>query len=117
MRLLSDQARAKPVREAVPWPLVTMPARKVKGTATVLLRAGTYYLAETIELGASDSGLTIASYQDERVIVSGGVPAAVSAHASSYAMSAPIETPKSAKRPPRRWMCGCSFRSSTARMT
>ena len=49
-------------------------ARKVKGAATVLLRAGTYHLAETIELGAADSGLTISSYQDERVIVSGGVP-------------------------------------------
>lgn len=41
--------------------------------ATIALRAGTFYLNETIELDARDSGLTIGAYQAEEVIVSGGV--------------------------------------------
>ena len=36
------------------------------------LRAGTFYLKETLELGPEDSGLTITAYQDEKVTVSGG---------------------------------------------
>ena len=40
----------------------------------ILLRAGTYYLTSTIELGPKDSGLRIANYPDEEAIVSGGFP-------------------------------------------
>lgn len=36
------------------------------------LRAGAYYLNETLRLGAEDSLLTIRSYLDEKVVVSGG---------------------------------------------
>ena len=44
--------------------------------ATVLLRAGTYYLAPggTLELTAADSGLTIQNYEGEAAWLSGGVP-------------------------------------------
>ena len=42
--------------------------------ATIVLRAGTFYLHETIQLGAADSGLTLQSYQDEVVWISGAKP-------------------------------------------
>ena len=38
----------------------------------VYLRAGTFYLSETVKLGPEDSGLTITAYQDEKVTISGG---------------------------------------------
>ena len=38
----------------------------------VYLRAGTYFLWETINLGPSDSNLVISSYQEEKAIISGG---------------------------------------------
>ncbi len=42
--------------------------------ATIALRGGTYYLNQTIELDARDSGLTIAAHEGEVPVVSGGVP-------------------------------------------
>ncbi len=42
--------------------------------ATVVLRAGTYWLGETLILTPADSGLTLRSYLGEDVIISGGVP-------------------------------------------
>jgi hypothetical protein len=42
--------------------------------ATVLLRGGTYYLDETLFLGAADAQLTFAAFPGEQVTLSGGVP-------------------------------------------
>ena len=39
----------------------------------IQLRAGSYHLAETVVLGAADSGLTITAYQNEAVEISGGI--------------------------------------------
>ena len=47
---------------------------KIGHGGTVLLRAGTYYLRDTIVLTPADSGLTIQNYNGEHAIVSGGVP-------------------------------------------
>ena len=47
-------------------------ARKATGASTIQLLKGTYYLGETLELDERDSGLTIAAYQGEHVVVSGG---------------------------------------------
>jgi hypothetical protein len=41
--------------------------------ASIVLRAGTYYLAEPITLTAQDSWLTIMNFENERAEVSGGV--------------------------------------------
>jgi len=41
-------------------------------STTIYLRKGTYYLEETIKLGVTDSGLTLAGYKDEAPIISGG---------------------------------------------
>ena len=38
----------------------------------IYLRAGTYYLSETISLGPEDSNLVISGYQNEKAIISGG---------------------------------------------
>ena len=42
------------------------------GGAVIMLRAGTFYLTETIMLSDKDSGLTIQNYPQEEVVVSGG---------------------------------------------
>ena len=42
--------------------------------ATIVLRAGTFHLDETIHLGAADSGLTLQAYQEEVVWISGAKP-------------------------------------------
>ncbi len=42
--------------------------------ATVVLRAGTHWLSETLVLTSADSGLTLRGYFGENVTVSGGVP-------------------------------------------
>ena len=44
----------------------------VKYPTTIYLRKGTYYLEETLRLSAGDSGLTIAGYEDEAPVISGG---------------------------------------------
>ena len=44
----------------------------VKSPTTIYLRNGTYYLQDTIVLGTTDSGLTLAGYKDERAVISGG---------------------------------------------
>lgn len=41
---------------------------------TIFLRRGTYYLNATVDLAAQDSHLTIAGFQDEEVVISGGRP-------------------------------------------
>jgi hypothetical protein len=50
--------------------------RKMRTTAatpyTVLVRAGTYRLAETFTLGAEDSNVTYAAYPNEHPVISGG---------------------------------------------
>lgn len=38
---------------------------------SIVLREGTYYMAETLDLTASDSGLTIQNYNGEQVWISG----------------------------------------------
>lgn len=42
-------------------------SRSTMGPKTVFLRAGTFYLPSTVQLGAEDSGLTIAAYNGEEV--------------------------------------------------
>ena len=49
-------------------------ARQRSGSATIVLRGGTYYLKETLALTAQDSGLTIESYTGEVAEVSGAHP-------------------------------------------
>ena len=44
----------------------------VRSPTTIYLRKGTYYLEETVRLSAADSGLTIAGYEDEAPVISGG---------------------------------------------
>eukprot|EP00117_Sycon_ciliatum_P002580 scpid36471/ scgid7744/ len=44
------------------------------GGATIILRAGTFYLAEAIVLGAADSNLVFQNYNGEEVWVSGAMP-------------------------------------------
>ena len=51
---------------------------KAKGPITVYLRGGTYYLPETIQFEPADSGtaeapITYAAYNNEKVVISGGV--------------------------------------------
>ena len=54
-----------------PWKTPPSP----ENSATINLREGTYYLAKTVILkGSRDSFLTIKSYQEEEVTLSGGVP-------------------------------------------
>ena len=59
-------------------PLKTIAAAVAKAAAlaaprSILLRKGTFYVKQTIRLGAAMSGTTIAAYQQEEVVVSGGV--------------------------------------------
>jgi hypothetical protein len=42
--------------------------------STILLRAGTYYLGQTLALTPQDSGLTIQAYNGERAVLSGAMP-------------------------------------------
>ena len=44
----------------------------VRSPTTIYLRKGTYYLEHTVILNAVDSGLTIAGYEDEAPVISGG---------------------------------------------
>ena len=44
----------------------------VRYPTTIYLRKGTYYLEQTVRLNAADSGLTIAGYEDEAPVISGG---------------------------------------------
>ena len=48
--------------------------RKMPSPRVIVVRAGTYYLSKTIELGTSDSGLTIQAYENEKPIISGAMP-------------------------------------------
>ena len=50
-----------------------MAARAAGQYSTIVLRKGTFYLTETIELGSKDKGLTIQNYQMEEVWISGGM--------------------------------------------
>ena len=65
-------------------PLCTVAAgvtrcRATSSVCTVLLRAGTHRLAQTIVLTAADSRLQIASFSGERAVISGAAPLAASA--------------------------------------
>ena len=44
----------------------------VRSPTTIYLRKGTYYLEQTLKLSPADSGLTIAGYEDEAPVISGG---------------------------------------------
>ena len=70
---------ANPGTEAAPLQHVAVAVRLARGLAspaTVVLRAGVHRLAETLELNAADSGLTIAAFPGESPVVSGGAPIA-----------------------------------------
>ena len=47
-------------------------ARTTGQSSTIVLREGTFYLTETIELGTQDKGVTIQNYKMEEVWISGG---------------------------------------------
>lgn len=47
-------------------------ARAAGQGSTIVLRKGTYYLTDTIQLTTQDKGLTIQNYNDEEVWISGG---------------------------------------------
>jgi hypothetical protein len=65
-----------PVRACVRVCVQGVSACQAPGFApcTLYLRAGTFYLSATVNLGPADSGLTISAYNGEEVWVSGGVP-------------------------------------------
>ena len=48
-------------------------AHGIADAPIIQLRAGTFYLPDTLVLTAADSGLTIAAYQGEEAVLSGGV--------------------------------------------
>ena len=48
-------------------------ARAASPPATIVLREGTFFLPATLELTASDSGLTMSAFPGENPVVSGGV--------------------------------------------
>ncbi|NMH88362.1 T9SS type A sorting domain-containing protein [Flavivirga algicola] len=58
-------------------PLKTLIAARDKarstGAKTIWIREGRYYYDQTINLNASDNGLKISGYQDEKVIFDGGI--------------------------------------------
>ena len=47
-------------------------AARTSGVRMIILRKGTFYLADTIMLNEKDSGLTIQNYPNEEVVISGG---------------------------------------------
>lgn len=49
-------------------------ARESRPPNRIFIRDGTYYLPHPITLGPQDSNLTIAGYENERPVLSGGVP-------------------------------------------
>ena len=51
-------------------------SRASGGGGTVVLRAGTHYLLDTLALGVADSGLTLQAFPGEDAWVSGGIPLA-----------------------------------------
>lgn len=51
---------------------VTTARSSGSASAVIMLRAGTFYLTETLELTDKDSGLTIQNYPKEEVVISGG---------------------------------------------
>jgi hypothetical protein len=73
---------ASPTTDKEDGPFLTIPrglraAREAKqktpdATATIVIRAGTYYLAEPLILTPADSGLTLSAYRNERPVLSGG---------------------------------------------
>lgn len=71
-------------------------ARTRPPPAMVLLRAATYYLAETLELTPQDSGLTLSSYEGEEVWISGAAPIASPIAWQPFAISNSTLTVRSA---------------------
>ena len=64
---------AKPV-QTIAHALLLARAAAGPPAATIILRAGTHFLAETVDLTPTDSGLTIKAYTGEDAAISGGVP-------------------------------------------
>ncbi|HEY0834758.1 MAG TPA: right-handed parallel beta-helix repeat-containing protein [Azospirillum sp.] len=60
------------------------------GPKTVLLRGGTYRLAEPVRLGPEDEGLRIAAFPGERPVFSGGEPAGPFQAEAGGVFSAPL---------------------------
>eukprot|EP00912_Choanoflagellata_sp_UC4_P000019 UC4_evm2s13 len=54
-------------------PLLTIQAAVTLNPVSVILRAGTFFLSEPVIIQANNSGINIAPYQDEDVIISGAV--------------------------------------------
>jgi hypothetical protein len=52
--------------------LTAVRREKGKGSVTVFIRGGTYFLREPLALTPDDSGLTFAAYRDEKPVISGG---------------------------------------------
>ena len=52
--------------------------RAATGATTIMLRAGTFYLTDTISLTTQDNDLTVQNYNGEEVWISGGQPIAPS---------------------------------------
>jgi parallel beta-helix repeat protein len=75
---------AAPNAEGTDGPLATLhrardAARALEGTIRILVRGGTYYLAQPLVLGPDDSGsaehpVIYAAYPNEQVVLSGGQP-------------------------------------------
>lgn len=62
----------QPVKTVLQGVKLTRLQRTPNQQALIYLRAGTYYLSESINLGPDDSNLIISGYQDEKATVSGG---------------------------------------------
>ena len=58
--------------QSIPKAIELFRSQVVRSPTTIYLRKGTYYLEQTITLSAADSGLTIAGYEDEAPVISGG---------------------------------------------
>ena len=58
--------------QSIPKAIELFRSQVVRSPTTIYLRKGTYYLEQTITLSAADSGLTIAGYEDEVPVISGG---------------------------------------------
>lgn len=71
---------SNPGTEAKPFKTVgaaLKAARAAPKPAAITLRAGTFFLAETLQLTAADSGISFAAYKGETPVISGGADLAV----------------------------------------
>ena len=63
---------ARPVKTVLQAVKLSRLQREAGQQGLVYLRAGTYYLSETVSLGTEDSDLVISGYPNEKATVSGG---------------------------------------------